>query len=460
MLKILLPTILLIPTTMLCHKKNLLITTITQSFAIALLSLQLMKPLSSHAMTYSDFSLGIDHISAPLIALSCWLTPLMILASQNHLTTEPTLRKRVFISTTIFLQTSLIMAFSATELITFYIAFETTLIPTLVIITRWGNQVQRLSAGIYFLFYTLIGSLPLLVALLLLQSYSGTLSLPILQLNLPYLENSWTHTTWWFALLTAFMIKMPLYGLHLWLPKAHVEAPIAGSMILAGVLLKLGGYGIIRMSLIMNPPLKNPHYPFMMLALWGIIMTSLICLRQTDLKSLIAYSSVSHMGLVIASTFVQTQWALTGAITMMIAHGLTSSMLFCLSNTSYERTNSRIMILTRNMQLLLPLMTLWWLSASLTNMALPPTINLMAELSIITSLFNWSNPTILITGLGTILSATYTLYMFSTTQLGGELPSNILTIPPTQTREHLIMTLHILPMILLMMKPQLISGML
>nr|YP_009571021.1 NADH dehydrogenase subunit 4 [Elseya irwini]AUY54825.1 NADH dehydrogenase subunit 4 [Elseya irwini] len=460
MLKILLPTIMLIPTTMLCNKKNLLITTTIQSFTIALLSLQLMKPLTGHTMTYSNLSLGIDHISAPLIALSCWLTPLMILASQNHLMTEPTLRKRIFISTTVFLQASLIMAFSATELITFYITFETTLIPTLIIITRWGNQVQRLNAGIYFLFYTLIGSLPLLIALLLLQYHSGTLSLPMLQLNLPYPKNSWTHTTWWFALLTAFMIKMPLYGLHLWLPKAHVEAPIAGSMILAGVLLKLGGYGIIRVSSILDPPLKNPYHPFMMLALWGIIMTSLICLRQTDLKSLIAYSSVSHMGLVIASTLVQTQWALTGAITLMIAHGLTSSMLFCLSNTNYERTNSRILILTRNMQILLPLMAMWWLSACLTNMALPPTINLMGELSIITSLFNWSNTTILVTGLGTILTATYTLYMFSTTQLGGESPSNILTIPPTQTREHLIMTLHILPMMLLMMKPQLISNVL
>nr|YP_009420984.1 NADH dehydrogenase subunit 4 [Pseudemydura umbrina]ASR18157.1 NADH dehydrogenase subunit 4 [Pseudemydura umbrina] len=460
MLKILLPVVMLIPTTMLCHKKHLWIMTTTISLIIAMLSLQLMKPLLGSSMIFSNSYLGIDQISSPLITLSCWLTPLMILASQNHLKTEPILRKRVFISTIILLQMSLMLAFSATELTTFYISFETTLIPTLIIITRWGNQVQRLDAGIYFLFYTLVGSLPLLVALLLLQSCNGTLSLPLLQLNLPYMHNSWTYTMWWLALLTAFMVKMPLYGMHLWLPKAHVEAPIAGSMILAGILLKLGGYGIIRMSSIFNPPLNNLYYPFMILALWGIIMTSLICLRQTDLKSLIAYSSVGHMGLVIAATLVQTQWALTGATMLMIAHGLTSSMLFCLSNMNYERTNSRTLILTRNMHLLLPLMTLWWLIASLTNMALPPTINLMGELSIITSMFSWSKITILIMGSGTVISAIYTLYMFSTTQWNSEVPSNILTIPPTHTREHLIMMLHMLPMMLLMIKPQLISNIL
>nr|YP_448838.1 NADH dehydrogenase subunit 4 [Indotestudo elongata]AAY62455.1 NADH dehydrogenase subunit 4 [Indotestudo elongata] len=456
MLKIIIPTVLLLPTITFCNPKQLWSTTLTYSFGISLLSLQLSKS-SMELMIFSNHYLGVDRISAPLLTLSCWLTPLMILASQNHLTTEPISRKRTFTATIIFLQISLILAFSATELIMFFITFETTLIPTLIIITRWGNQMERLNAGTYFLFYTLIGSLPLLVALSYMQTQNGTLSTYTMQLNQPTMMTSWAHSTWWFALLIAFMIKMPLYGLHLWLPKAHVEAPIAGSMILAAVLLKLGGYGIIRITMTLNPLSKTLSYPFMTMALWGVVMTSSICLRQTDLKSLIAYSSVSHMGLVIAAALTQTQWSYTGAITLMIAHGLTSSMLFCLANTNYERTHSRMLFLTRNMQLLLPLMGLWWLLASLTNMALPPTINLMGELTIITSLFNWSNTTILMTGLGMLITATYTLFMLITTQWG-ETPSYMKAIPPTHTREHLLMTLHILPMILLMMKPELTWG--
>lgn len=188
----------------------------------------------------------------------------------------------------------------------------------------------------------------------------------------------------------AFLVKMPLYGVHLWLPKAHVEAPIAGSMVLAAVLLKLGGYGMMRIILLLDPLSKELAYPFIVLALWGVIMTGSICLRQTDLKSLIAYSSVSHMGLVAGGILIQTPWGFTGALVLMIAHGLASSALFCLANTNYERTHSRTMVLARGIQTVLPLMATWWFISNLANLALPPLPNLMGELIIITSLFNWS----------------------------------------------------------------------
>nr|YP_025971.1 NADH dehydrogenase subunit 4 [Ninox novaeseelandiae]AAP47815.1 NADH dehydrogenase subunit 4 [Ninox novaeseelandiae] len=456
MLKIFLPTIMLLPMTLLSPPKFLWTNTTSHSLLIASISLYWLLPTYYPHKVTTPWT-GLDQISSPLTVLSCWLLPLMIIASQYHLQHDPMQRKRMFILTLTTVQPFILLAFSATELTLFYIMFEATLIPTLVLITRWGTQPERLTAGTYLLFYTLTSSLPLLVALLHLHAQTGTLHLTLLKMSLPTLTPSWTNLLSGLALLTAFMVKAPLYGLHLWLPKAHVEAPIAGSMLLAALLLKLGGYGIMRITPLMNPVPTYLYYPFLTLALWGALMTSSICIRQTDLKSLIAYSSVSHMGLVIAASMIQTSWSFSGAMILMISHGLTSSMLFCLANTNYERTHSRTLLLMRGAQSMLPLMSIWWLLANLTNMALPPTTNLMAELTIMISLFNWSMPTIILTGTATLLTATYTLHMLLTTQRG-PLPTHITSIPNSNTREHLLMTLHILPLLLLIMKPELISG--
>nr|YP_009310926.1 NADH dehydrogenase subunit 4 [Aulopyge huegelii]BAV69478.1 NADH dehydrogenase subunit 4 [Aulopyge huegelii] len=457
MLKVLIPTIMLFPTIWLTSPKWLWTTTTAHSLLIALTSLTWLKWTSETGWTSSNMYLATDPLSTPLLVLTCWLLPLMILASQNHINPEPISRQRSYIMLLTSLQTFLIMAFGATEIIMFYIMFEATLIPTLIIITRWGNQTERLNAGTYFLFYTLAGSLPLLVALLLLQQSTGTLSMLVLQYSQPLQLNSWGHMAWWAGCLIAFLVKMPLYGVHLWLPKAHVEAPVAGSMVLAAVLLKLGGYGMMRMMVMLDPLSKELAYPFIILALWGIIMTGSICLRQTDLKSLIAYSSVSHMGLVAGGILIQTPWGFSGAIILMIAHGLVSSALFCLANTAYERTHSRTMILARGLQMIFPLTAMWWFIANLANLALPPLPNLMGELMIITTLFNWSPWTILLTGLGTLITAGYSLYMFLMSQRGPT-PNHITGLQPFHTREHLLMTLHLIPVILLVVKPELMWG--
>ncbi|YP_009178134.1 NADH dehydrogenase subunit 4 (mitochondrion) [Eucyclogobius newberryi] len=457
MLKILIPTMMLIPTTWLAPSKHIWPSALAHSLIIAIFSLLwLSSPGETGWWLLSNF-MALDPLSTPLLVLTCWLLPLMILASQNHTSAEPVNRQRMYLMLLTSLQIFLIIAFSATEVLLFYVMFEATLIPTLILITRWGSQGERLNAGTYFLFYTLAASLPLLVALLILQNTTGSLSL----LPLPYAAAfpliSVADKLWWAGCLLAFLVKMPLYGMHLWLPKAHVEAPIAGSMILAAVLLKLGGYGMMRMMVVLEPLTKELSYPFIILALWGVIMTGSVCLRQTDLKSLIAYSSVGHMGLVAGGILIQTPWGFTGALILMIAHGLTSSALFCLANTNYERTHTRTMMLARGMQMLLPLMTSWWFIATLANLALPPLPNLMGELMIITSLFNWSWMTIVLTGGGTLITAGYSLYMFLMTQRG-PVPQHILALNPSHTREHLLLALHLLPLLLLILNPTLVWG--
>nr|YP_009528577.1 NADH dehydrogenase subunit 4 [Glyptothorax laosensis]AKG49872.1 NADH dehydrogenase subunit 4 [Glyptothorax laosensis]AKO72060.1 NADH dehydrogenase subunit 4 [Glyptothorax laosensis] len=457
MLKILIPTIMLFPTIWMSTPKWLWTFTTMQSLIIAMLSLTWIKMPMETSWTTSNSYMATDPLSTPLLVLTCWLLPLMILASQNHIKMEPINRQRSYMTLLVSLQAFLILAFSATEIIMFYVMFEATLIPTLIIITRWGNQAERLNAGTYFLFYTLAGSLPLLVALLLLHHNAGTLSMLIIQYTQPMTLNTWGDKIWWTACLVAFLVKMPLYGVHLWLPKAHVEAPVAGSMVLAAVLLKLGGYGMMRMMVMLDPLSKDLAYPIIALALWGVIMTGSICLRQTDLKSLIAYSSVSHMGLVAGGILIQTPWGFTGALVLMIAHGLVSSALFCLANTTYERTHSRTMVLARGMQVIFPLTALWWFISNLANLALPPLPNLMGELMIITAMFNWSPWTLTMTGAGTLITAAYSLYLFLMTQRG-PLPQHITNLQPFHTREHLLMTLHLLPVMLLILKPEIMWG--
>nr|YP_001425520.1 NADH dehydrogenase subunit 4 [Paleosuchus palpebrosus]AIN75510.1 NADH dehydrogenase subunit 4 [Paleosuchus palpebrosus]QOI74297.1 NADH dehydrogenase subunit 4 [Paleosuchus palpebrosus]CAM35794.1 NADH dehydrogenase subunit 4 [Paleosuchus palpebrosus] len=455
MLKILLPTAMVGPTT-LTPNKTIWLSPTTCATAVMIIPLLTLNP-SDTLTNPSNQALGSDQYSSPLMMLSCWLLPLMLMASQNAMSTTLAPQIQMFISILATLQLTLLMAFMALDLMLFYIMFETTLLPTLVTISRWGARPERLNAGAYFLFYTITSSIPLMISILMIHNLIGTLSLPILQLTPMTNHPPWTNTLFWLSTLVAFLVKIPIYGLHLWLPKAHVEAPIAGSMVLAAVLLKLGGYGMLRVTNLLTAQVNTTYLPLLTLALWGALTTSLICLRQTDLKSLIAYSSVSHMALVTATILARDHLTPTGSMILMVAHGLTSSMLFCLANFNYERTHTRTLITTQGMQLTSPALTAWWFLACSMNMALPPTFNLTGELTVITSLFNWLDITVILTGLSAFMTAVYTLYMFSATQQW-TLPTNATLLPPTQTREHLLMLLHLLPSAGLTTNPKLTSA--
>nr|ABD85304.1 NADH dehydrogenase subunit 4 [Idotea baltica] len=421
------------------------------SLVLALSSIMLCSSsLLKHDLDWFNVNSNMlwDTLAISLIMLSMWIlflssSPVDKLSQENEFS-------KLFMTTTVLLLITLLVTFSVTDFLHFYILFETSLIPTFMLILGCGVPAWAISSsGVYMLIYTLLASLPLLLALLVWKSNSNSLNMVIAPV-LP--STSLLSTLWLISFFTAFSVKLPLYIVHLWLPKAHVEAPVAGSMMLAGVLLKLGGYGLIRLSPKLNFPLLSMNWMLVSWAMVGGVLVSLICLRQTDIKFLIALSSVAHMSMVMGGILTFSSWGLNGAIFIMMVHGFCSSGLFCIANMAYERTSSRSLLIMKGMQSSLPSLTLWWFLLAVANMAAPPSLNLLGEMKAIIALFSWSWVLALPLAWLTFFAAVYSLYMYSTLQQGK--PSSLLfTYPSSSPRELLTLSLHWIPLNVVILSP-------
>lgn len=368
------------------------------------------------------YSIGIDGLSIWFIILSTFLIPLCILVSWENIK----FRLKEFLLLLFFLEFLLIQVFIITDLILFYILFESVLIPMFIMIGVWGSRERKIFASYQFFIYTFFGSVLMLLGIVYLYIEFGTSSYIDLLMWCNFLPEN-VQIWLFFAFFFSFAVKVPMIPVHVWLPEAHVEAPTAGSVLLAGILLKLGGYGMIRFLVPLFPFGTFYFLPFVyVISLLGVLYTSAVTVRQVDLKKIIAYSSVGHMNFVTLGLFSLTFNGLSGSIFLMLSHGIVSSALFICIGILYDRYKTRVLFYYGGLTTVMPLFSTFFLIFTLANMGLPGLSNFVGEILVLLGVFAGNGVTAFLAAIGTILGGIYSIWLYNRLVFG-QFNSNILT---------------------------------
>ncbi|MHC2334348.1 NADH-quinone oxidoreductase subunit M [Bradyrhizobium sp. USDA 4454] len=407
------------------------------TFAVSLILVARFDPAStdfqfvektSWLATGITYHMGVDGISLPLLILTTAIMPLCIIASWRAITS----RVGEYMMAFLILETLMIGTFSALDLVLFYLFFEGGLIPMFLIIGVWGGP-RRVYASFKFFLYTFLGSVLMLLAIMALYWNAGTTDIPtLMHTAVPRSMQTWA----WLAFFASFAVKMPMWPVHTWLPDAHVEAPTAGSVILAAILLKMGGYGFLRFSLPMFPLASHDFAPFVFtLSVIAIIYTSLVAMMQEDMKKLIAYSSVAHMGFVTMGIFAVTTQGVAGGMFQMISHGIVSGALFLCVGVVYDRMHTREIAAYGGLVNRMPLYALTFMVFTMANVGLPGTSGFIGEFMTLLGTFKISLPTAFFATTGVILSACYALWLYRKVVFGALVKPSLMSIKDLTFRE-------------------------